>query len=254
MIFVVTRSCVVGMDGPFQSIYTSVAQEKAGRRLIRPSSVTTGECHEELQVDGNRVCGVIGVPGGNSPSGHHQLGHERRFHYRLYGVEWRKRDLERRVGRFAGRRQRSLQTGLNWFYQPKTTSLVAGQTYKFSFLAALLDTNNNTLDETLAAHVADSKGNPYGYVVTHLTSTWTEYSVQFTPTAANVGNYGIAFLNSAAAYPVELGGGGGVGGSDASCVFGIDRVSLTAVPEPSMITMCVAGLFGLLAYAWRKRK
>lgn len=37
---------------------------------------------------------------------------------------------------------------------------------------------------------------------------------------------------------------------------GIDSISLTAapVPEPSSILMIVTGLFGLLAYAWRKRK
>jgi hypothetical protein len=38
--------------------------------------------------------------------------------------------------------------------------------------------------------------------------------------------------------------------------IGIDNVliSTTATPEPSCIAMCVTGILGLLAYAWRKRK
>jgi hypothetical protein len=37
-------------------------------------------------------------------------------------------------------------------------------------------------------------------------------------------------------------------------VFHLDMVAGPAVPEPSAILMCVMGMFGLLAYAWRKRK
>jgi hypothetical protein len=43
-------------------------------------------------------------------------------------------------------------------------------------------------------------------------------------------------------------GGQGTGGQ----VF--DNLSVSTIPEPTSITMLVLGLFGLLAYAWRKRK
>ena len=45
-------------------------------------------------------------------------------------------------------------------------------------------------------------------------------------------------------------GGGAWGG-----VFsGMQVVGVTATPEPGTLTLLVVGLFGLLAYAWRKRK
>jgi len=43
---------------------------------------------------------------------------------------------------------------------------------------------------------------------------------------------------------------GGVSISNAT----FDSMSFTVVPEPSAVAMVVTGLFGLLAYAWRKRK
>lgn len=140
--------------------------------------------------------------------------------------------------------------GMGWFYQPGTVSLVEGQTYQMSFRAALLSTNGNAQDESLAMHVSDSAGQPFGYTTPHLTSNWEKYSFTFTPTAANAGTYTVAFLNSLAGYDPLLGGGGG---TDHSCKFGIDSVSLTAVPEPSTLVLLGMSLLGLLAYAWRKR-
>jgi hypothetical protein len=34
----------------------------------------------------------------------------------------------------------------------------------------------------------------------------------------------------------------------------VDNVSVSAVPEPGTLALAVAGVLGLLAYAWRKRK
>jgi hypothetical protein len=40
----------------------------------------------------------------------------------------------------------------------------------------------------------------------------------------------------------------------ASECFEVDNVRLTATPEPGTLVLMATGLFGLLAYAWRKRK
>jgi hypothetical protein len=82
---------------------------------------------------------------------------------------------------------------------------------------------------------------------THLTSTWQPYSFQFTPTATEAsGNYDLGFLDCA--------GNAGYGTDDTGwCQFGIDSVSLTAVPEPSVALLSFTAVLGLLAYAWRKR-
>jgi hypothetical protein len=36
--------------------------------------------------------------------------------------------------------------------------------------------------------------------------------------------------------------------------FGTTYADVVPVPEPSTLAMCVATLFALIAYAWRKRK
>ena len=41
-------------------------------------------------------------------------------------------------------------------------------------------------------------------------------------------------------------------GSNTGIFF--DNVRLTSVPEPSTLALLASGLFGLVAYAWRKRK
>ena len=46
--------------------------------------------------------------------------------------------------------------------------------------------------------------------------------------------------------------GGGINGY--ANRTGIDSVTVTATPEPSVMALLVTGLFGLLAYAWRKRR
>ena len=71
---------------------------------------------------------------------------------------------------------------------------------------------------------------------TPLASGWTLYSFNFTPTES--GTARLTFT-----------GASGNGGQ-------IDNVSVTAtalVPEPGTIALLVTGLFGLMAFAWRKR-
>jgi hypothetical protein len=135
--------------------------------------------------------------------------------------------------------------GNAWMYQFPTIPLVAGQTYKFSFLASLTVGNGVAADETLIAHVYDHGTNTElkGVTTRLILNTWNQYSVQFTPTAA-VNSYSVGFLNSKDPVWSPL---------DA-CGFGLDSISLTVVPEPSVLVLSITGLFGLLAYAWRRRK
>lgn len=140
-------------------------------------------------------------------------------------------------------------TGHNWFCRSTmltTPSLVEGQTYRASFLAALVHDDGIAADAILYAKAGVASGN---YILTPtLDSTWRRYSVDFVATAADVGHaYEVTFLSG---YGIEMGYAGATGGSR----FGVDSVSLTAVPEPSAVTLLGAAVFGLLAYAWRKRR
>jgi hypothetical protein len=133
-----------------------------------------------------------------------------------------------------------------WFSTNPATALVAGQTYELSLYGTVLSAGAgaNDVDKTLYAKVALGSTNYVEFTPT-LTSDWKRYSIQFTPTSACSG-YELALLNSIA-------NEGNRGGGVAACVFGIDSVSLSAVPEPSAITLMACGVLGLVAYAWRKR-
>ena len=125
--------------------------------------------------------------------------------------------------------------GNTWLYQPGVSapSLVAGETYQLSFLATMI----SGTDGTLRAGVSCTSGEYTTY--TTLTNTWQQYSTTFTAKTADVGtSFQPEFLCAAGS------------------TFGIDTVGVSAVatPEPSSLMMISAGLFGLLAYAWRKRK
>jgi hypothetical protein len=127
--------------------------------------------------------------------------------------------------------------GNAWLYQPGVTTppaFVEGQTYQLTFWAALLDGTNGSLRAGVSAPSGE-----YAPEFTALTSTWTEYSVSFTATAADVGQ----------SFQPEFRGSAGA-------TYGIDNVRFGAapVPEPSSCVLLAAGLFGLLAYAWRKRR
>jgi hypothetical protein len=121
-----------------------------------------------------------------------------------------------------------------WLYQPGCTTppaFVEGQTYKLSFLAS----KGPGPATTLQADLITGSGN-HSTFATLVPDTWQEYSIVFTATAADVGHsFQPGFL--------------GVGGT----IMGVDSVRWSAVPEPSALVLCVVGLFGLLAYAWRKR-
>ncbi len=140
-----------------------------------------------------------------------------------------------------------------WLQTKPSAPLVAGQTYEVSFFARILGTagETNDVDKTIYAHVnSDVNGVLVPYTAL-LTNTWERHSFQFTPTVAEAGDgYGVAFLNNAA----NAGYGEDIPGVLNWAQFGIDAVSLTAVPEPSAVLLAMFGVFGLLAYAWRKRR
>lgn len=128
----------------------------------------------------------------------------------------------------------------NWLYQPNVTApaLVAGQTYQLSFLATWVDGGSGTLTAGVSWGPKNTQGaytNEYTETFVP-TKTWQQYSVLFNATAADVGqSFQPEFLGSN------------------TTRFGIDSVSVHTVPEPSAVMLGVAGILGLLAYAWRKR-
>jgi hypothetical protein len=142
-------------------------------------------------------------------------------------------------------------TGAGWLVSPALSSpMVEGQTYKVSFLAALLSANGYTNPEdTVMISNTDGSQGSVGWEFPLVLNDWKPYSYQFTATAADVGIAAhVNFLNSLNYWT------GHTANSGAPCAFGIDKVSFSAVPEPSTLVLLSAGLLGLLAYAWRKRK
>jgi hypothetical protein len=128
-----------------------------------------------------------------------------------------------------------LGAGDCWLYQPGCTTppaFVAGQAYELSFLAS---GSGASVGTTLHADLTTGSGLHSTYVT--LADHYQQYSLPFTATVADVGQpFQPAFL--------------GVGG----LILGVDSVRLNAVaPEPSALVLGIAGLLGLLAYAWRKR-
>jgi hypothetical protein len=129
--------------------------------------------------------------------------------------------------------------------------MVEGQRYQVSFLAALLATNGatNPEDFVLVSNTDGSQSN-VGHEAQLVLNEWKSYSYQYTATALDAGTAAVHvnFLNSLNYWA------GHSANSGSPCTFGIDRVSLSAVPEPSTLMLLASGLFGLAAYAWRKRK
>jgi hypothetical protein len=142
-------------------------------------------------------------------------------------------------------------TGAMWLYQPTfntVPALVEGTTYRASFKAALLAPGSDPDNAILRAEITTAAGAVTRPLMPVLDSTWREYSLNFTADAADVAanGYRISFLSGYASQ-------NGLSTS-ADQVFGIDSVSLASVPEPSTLALLGAGLTGLLAYAWRKRR
>ncbi len=128
--------------------------------------------------------------------------------------------------------------------QQSITGFEAGKEYSISFYAAgrvmeLVvgsgDTNNsNPFQVLLEGSALSFSGST---TVAPVSGVYNHYVTTFMATNSSMT---LAFLST-------LGSAGG----DYSTY--IDNVQISMIPEPSMLTLLVASLFGLLAYAWRKR-
>jgi hypothetical protein len=138
----------------------------------------------------------------------------------------------------------------NYVYQTLTTALQANTTYTLTAYAGARDDLGFTqYGAKTAGTIELGYGSAYG--VNRLTAdssncpvpangTWELWTKTFTTGAnpAGLGDYLRVEVNVNATQQL------------------FDNVQLTAstVPEPGTLTMVVLGAFGLLAYAWRKRK
>jgi hypothetical protein len=75
-------------------------------------------------------------------------------------------------------------------------------------------------------------------------SEFVDFGITFTPTAEQVAQYGGQKLMIALC---------GFSGGDAGRIA-FDNVRVNAVPEPGMLALLASGVFGMMAYAWRRRK
>jgi hypothetical protein len=210
-----------------------------GMVIVASLACVVGSAQADMLANGNFDTGILG--------------------WTSYGAE---------IGRNDGTEANHSPDGANlwlrqgWLVGDSATplvSLVEGQTYKFSFLAALLwDTTSGGTTvadiehRTLHADLQVKNGS-YVEINQELTQAntpadWRECSVTFTATSADVGKtYAAEFLASYGAWTGHTNGTG-------DCYFGIDSVRLSAVPEPTTSALLATGLLGLMAYAWRKRK
>lgn len=125
------------------------------------------------------------------------------------------------------------------------SGFTVGNSYTISFSDSLLGFSANNPDLTNLSVYMD-----YGLgTQTLLYSTTSASRTAWTNITTNAftaakGSYALSFVS------VD---GGSLDGSQILCV---DNVSITgsATPEPGTFALAVAGAFGLLAYAWRKRK
>jgi hypothetical protein len=124
-------------------------------------------------------------------------------------------------------------------------TVVDGRTYTLSFYAG------HALDEAapfefsgVTAKLVDGSGNVIGtqdFTTDPGAGAFSLCTLTATATSAHSGLLGVQFFADGA--PTYTYG-----------QVNIDKVSLTATPEPSTIVLAASGLIGLLCYAWKKRK
>lgn len=132
-----------------------------------------------------------------------------------------------------------------WFVQTNIgANFVEGDTYTLGFDYA----NSQTGAYTMKAKIVYNNGNSLltegTYSVAGLQG-WTHGTVSGVATSASTGPIGVVFQFTTPNVTDRY-------------VAMLDSVTFTrtysVVPEPSAIALAASGLFGLLAYAWRRRK
>ena len=127
------------------------------------------------------------------------------------------------------------------FWQNTGTALVSGWIYTLSFY----DGNGEAyvMNHTATLNAADNTtdlGTAFG--------TWFWDAVA-TGDGFHAHSFSATYTGDSGKYL-----GVSLGATNPSLWAGFDMVSITSVPEPSVMALMTTGLIGLLCYAWRKRK
>lgn len=147
----------------------------------------------------------------------------------------------------------------NWLLQASNHTIAAGETYSLGYYVApraqvyadnpgyMVDVVGHLYDITANAPIASLTTTRESMVANWKgvdnSASWLQQTLTYTIPEASlaIGHVlGVVFTPT--------------GGSSWACQTCLDSVSLTAVPEPSSLVLVSMGVFGLLAYAWRKRR
>lgn len=131
-----------------------------------------------------------------------------------------------------------------WLTQQMTVE--AGQEYKVSFLATLL---SNTSGQTVYLYSKVEEANAGSSITGHLTfdavqGSWNEFSYNFVAQQTS-STYYLNFLSAVVANLSSPAAG--------TVAFGLDSVSVTAVPEPATMGLLSIGAIALIRRKQRNR-
>lgn len=132
----------------------------------------------------------------------------------------------------------------------------AGKTYKLTVGLAISSSDHNNTDASVAVRLfygdsedpATMTANTIGEISKTCgelsTTAFADYSVTVTSSQIAAASAAGKKIGIEIAIPTNAAGAN----------FGVDNVRLDIIPEPSMLILMATGVFGLVAYAWRKRR
>jgi hypothetical protein len=134
----------------------------------------------------------------------------------------------------------------NYIYQITGATVVAGQTYDYSgwFKCDPPTTYSHGVSLYITPDTWANRTLVSSVINTESCADWTQYSSSWTATAAEAGQKLI----------LQAAGPGDTVTTAWSIVDSLSLTTVGSVPEPSSLVLVSAGVFGLLAYAWRKRR